>query len=534
MLASGANGDYMTRPPRHLFQRSDSRNRRIAFFALIVVGLVLVLGLPSAALAAAPFASTSDAFSTGGTTATVEGVINPGGDSTSYAVQWDVNSSTWCQNFGSSGSPANTTNAPNPVGPDNSFDAVSVDLTGLTAGTDYCAQLTATNVDGGSDGGTVEWTQGLPDAITFNTFSTAGTTATVEGAINSTGQSAMYEVQYDLASSTWCQDFGTAGSPANTTSAQPFGFTDDNFHDLSVDLSSLTEKSTYCAQLVVTNGAGEGDGGTVSWTQGAPTVDTNTADATGATTATLTGDVNPAALDTSYEAAYDLASSDWCSSGGTSGSPAHTTAPVDLGHTDGAFYDVSVNLTGLSPSTDYCGEIVATNDDGPGESFQLSWSQPAMPKHTLTVMRTGIGSGTVTSSPTGINCGSTCSSSFDTGTQVTLTATAAAGSTFAGWSGGGCSGTGVCVFTLNGDTTVTATFSASSPPPPPVTKCMVPKVTGKTLAAAKRAIKSHHCGLGKVTKIKSAKKNKGHVVSQSPKPGKHLRKGSKVALKVGK
>jgi hypothetical protein len=36
------------------------------------------------------------------------------------------------------------------------------------------------------------------------------------------------------------------------------------------------------------------------------------------------------------------------------------------------------------------------------------------------------------------------------------------GSTFTGWSGGGCSGTGTCVVTLGADTTVTPTFEATS------------------------------------------------------------------------
>jgi hypothetical protein len=78
----------------------------------------------------------------------------------------------------------------------------------------------------------------------------------------------------------------------------------------------------------------------------------------------------------------------------------------------------------------------------------------------LTVSKAGTGSGTVTSSPAGINCGSTCSANYDSGTVVTLTAGAAAGSTFGGWSGGGCSGTGVvCSVPVNAATTVTATFT---------------------------------------------------------------------------
>jgi hypothetical protein len=86
---------------------------------------------------------------------------------------------------------------------------------------------------------------------------------------------------------------------------------------------------------------------------------------------------------------------------------------------------------------------------------------------TLTVRKSGTGSGTVTSNPSGISCGTTCSRSFSNGTTVTLTATPASGSVFAGWSGGGCSGTGTCRVAISSSVTVTAVFNAASSPPPP-------------------------------------------------------------------
>ncbi|MGH2359940.1 MAG: SBBP repeat-containing protein [bacterium] len=80
----------------------------------------------------------------------------------------------------------------------------------------------------------------------------------------------------------------------------------------------------------------------------------------------------------------------------------------------------------------------------------------------LKVTKTGTGSGTVTSSPAGINCGMDCSESYPSGQAVTLTAMADAGSTFNGWSGGGCTGTGPCTVTLVANTTVTASFEVPS------------------------------------------------------------------------
>jgi phospholipase C len=79
----------------------------------------------------------------------------------------------------------------------------------------------------------------------------------------------------------------------------------------------------------------------------------------------------------------------------------------------------------------------------------------------LTVSLSGSGKGTVTSSPAGINCGSTCSANFDSGATVSLTATPAAGSTFAGWSGA-CTGTAACSVSLTAASSVTAMFNGAT------------------------------------------------------------------------
>jgi hypothetical protein len=57
------------------------------------------------------------------------------------------------------------------------------------------------------------------------------------------------------------------------------------------------------------------------------------------------------------------------------------------------------------------------------------------PRFTLSVGKLGNGVGTVSSSPTGINCGTDCSEIFTGGTAVTLTPIPSAGSSFTGWSG---------------------------------------------------------------------------------------------------
>src|SRR4029077_4515965 len=69
-----------------------------------------------------------------------------------------------------------------------------------------------------------------------------------------------------------------------------------------------------------------------------------------------------------------------------------------------------------------------------------------VPWFSLTARTQGGGSGTLRFSPGGF-CGRVCSKTFASGTAITLTAVADSGSTFAGWSGGGCSGTGDCSLT---------------------------------------------------------------------------------------
>ncbi len=81
--------------------------------------------------------------------------------------------------------------------------------------------------------------------------------------------------------------------------------------------------------------------------------------------------------------------------------------------------------------------------------------------YTLTVNKRG--SGTITSSPAGINCGSQCSASFSTNTSITLTATPDQNSTFAGWGGDcqSCGNNNICQIPMNSDKTCIATFNTS-------------------------------------------------------------------------
>jgi phospholipase C len=177
----------------------------------------------------------------------------------------------------------------------------------------------------------------------------------------------------------------------------------------------------------------------------------------------------------------------WSGCGGTSSSNSHTPPPL-------AQVELTVSLSGSgagtvtsNPPGINCGQtcsaafnagtsVTLTASASSGGSF-AGWSGACTGTAPCTVTLNGpsaiaanfssapvlsvteTGSGTVTSSPAGINCPRTCSASFSSGTSVTLTAAANSGSVFSGWSGA-CSGASACTLTLTGAETVSADFKS--------------------------------------------------------------------------
>ena len=133
-----------------------------------------------------------------------------------------------------------------------------------------------------------------------------------------------------------------------------------------------------------------------------------------------------------------------CSEAYAPGTPVTLTATAAVGST----------FTGWSGSCSGPGACAVTMNMSHMVTATFTLNQ-----YLVTVAKAGTGSGTVTSSPAGITCGNDCTETVNHGSMTMLTAVAAAGSTFAGWSGGGCSGTGTCTVTATAATTVTATFT---------------------------------------------------------------------------
>ena len=155
--------------------------------------------------------------------------------------------------------------------------------------------------------------------------------------------------------------------------------------------------------------------------------------------------------------------------GGGSGAVTSTPAGIDCGNTCQASFAtgtaVTLNATAdpSSTFTGWSGDCIGTG----ACQVRMDWTRSVVASFDpdvkeLTVYKQGTGSGTVTSTPAGIDCGTTCQASFATGTAVTLIATADPTSTFTGWSGD-CTGTGTCQITMDRDRWVSPTFAPIVP-----------------------------------------------------------------------
>jgi hypothetical protein len=135
-----------------------------------------------------------------------------------------------------------------------------------------------------------------------------------------------------------------------------------------------------------------------------------------------------------------------CGSTCTASFPAGTVVTLSVAANSTSLF------TGWSGACSGTGACVVTMDAAKSVVANFSVVQSG-----LNVARTGTGSGAVTSSPAGINCGGTCQATFPPGTQITLSATPDGTSTFSGWSGA-CSGTATCTVTMDAAKSVTASF----------------------------------------------------------------------------
>lgn len=180
-----------------------------------------------------------------------------------------------------------------------------------------------------------------PTAITGPVQSVGATTATLKGTVNPGGQA-----------TTWHFEYGTSTAYGQETASSSAGSGTANL-DVASSLAGLAKGTTYHYRLVAENGAGTARGADgVFTTDRPPSVTTRAASAVGATSAMVSGTVDPNGLQTS-----------WYFEFGTTTAYGSKTAAKDAG-SGSAGVDVDAQLTGLKGGTTYHYRIVATNSAG--------------------------------------------------------------------------------------------------------------------------------------------------------------------------
>jgi hypothetical protein len=282
------------------------------------------------ASAAAPTASTGPTTATGATTATVTGSIIPGGQATTWQVEYGTSTA-----YGKTTSPLS-------VGSGTGATPVSANLTALGDGTTYHYRVVATNSAGTSHGSDAVFTTlALPDVTTGAASGINASSATLNGTVDPNGRETTFYFEYGTSTS-----YGTktpAKSAGSATSAQ----------SESAAISGLTAGRTYHFRLVAQSDAGSATGKDAMFTtSSAPAVVTGDVASVAPTSATLNGSVTPNGLATTWWFEY-----------GTSASYGSKTSSQSAG-SGATASSVSLQVKSLKVATAYHYRLVAQNTSG--------------------------------------------------------------------------------------------------------------------------------------------------------------------------
>jgi hypothetical protein len=315
--------------------------------ALFSIAVAVAASGAGATTAAAPTALTGTVSSIAGTTATVNGTVNPNGLATTWQFEYGTTTG-----YGSK-APTTAGNA----GSGTANVAVQTTLSGLTAGATYHYRLTATSSGGttvGLDG--VFTTQSGPGVTTGAASKTSPTSATITCSVDPHG----------LATN-WSVDYGTSTSYAASTSPQAAG-SGTTASNVSTTLTGLQSGKTYHYRCTATSSAGSAHGADASFvTASGPSATTVAASSISATGAKLNGTVNPNSRSTSYYWEY-----------GTTTSYGTKTSSASAGSGTGVV-TVSRSVSGLKTATTYHFRIVATSDAGTTRGSDLSFTTGQTP-----------------------------------------------------------------------------------------------------------------------------------------------------------
>jgi hypothetical protein len=303
------------------------RTLLVAVAALSAVTSMLFGGI---ARAAAPTATTGPATAIGATTATVTGSVVPGGQATTWYIQYGTTTSYGSETAkASAGSGTATVN-------------ITSNLASLKTGSTYHYRVVASNSAGTVHGSDAVFTTLTPPAATTGAATGIGTTtATLNGTVDPNSRDTTFYFEYGTSTSygakTAVKSAGSGASPQNE----------------AVAVSKLLVGKTYHFRIVATSDAGTATGADATFTtSSAPVAVTADATSVAVTTATLHGQVTPNGLSTTWWFEY-----------GTSTAYGLKTASQSAGSGTTA-RAVSAGITKLTAGKSYHFRLVAQNSSG--------------------------------------------------------------------------------------------------------------------------------------------------------------------------
>ena len=299
-------------------------------FAAVAVSVVTFVLFGGIARAAAPTATTGPATAIGATTATVTGTVVPGGQATSWYVEYGTSTT-----YGSQTAKAN-------AGSGSTAVNVTSNLASLKPGSTYHYRVVATNSAGTVHGSDAVFTTLTPPGATTGAATGIGTaSATLNGTVDPNSRSTTFYFEYGTSTSygtkTSVRSAGSGSTPQNET----------------VAISNLQVGRTYHFRIVATSDAGTTTGSDATFTtSSAPVAVTADASPVAVTTATLRGQVTPNGLSTTWWFEY-----------GTSTAYGSKTASQSAGSGTTA-RSVSSGITRLTAGKSYHFRLVAQNSSG--------------------------------------------------------------------------------------------------------------------------------------------------------------------------
>ena len=302
---------------------------------------------------AAPTAFTNATTGIGTTTATLNGTVNANNAATIVTFEYGLDTGYGSTALASQSPVLGSTNT-----------AVSVTPTEFLPNTTYHYRVTATNINGTTNGADMTFTT-LPQTPTANTDAASPvgtTTATLNGTVNANGASTTVTFQYGIDTS-----YGT------TVTAAQSPVTGSIDTAVSAAISGLTNGVTYHFRVVAVNAGGTTYGADMTFTTGAtaPTAITDAASGIGTTSATLNGTVNANNSSTTVTFEYGLTTT-----------YDRTVAANPSTVTGSSNTAVNAAVSDLLPNTTYHYRVVALNAGGTTYGADMTFTTLAAP--TLT------------------------------------------------------------------------------------------------------------------------------------------------------